>query len=454
MAGKPSCEQIINILPDPFVVIDRNFTIIAANRHYLKHYGYESDEQVVGRYCYEVSHHVDSPCSHHGEHCPLERVFSTGQAAQVLHIHYDKQGGEEHVQLNSNPLFDEDGNIRYVGEYIHPLPAPNENALLVGRSRAMMRMMGLLQRVAPTQTSVLLQGESGVGKECVSQYIHQFSTRSEMPFVIVDCGTLGESLIESELFGHEKGAFTGAASRKKGLFEAADGGTLFIDEIAELPLALQTKLLRVLETGTIRRIGGTEYINVDVRVIAATNRDLKVMVEKGEFRQDLYYRLSAFPITIPSLRDRLDDIPALAEHFLARTESGDRFLPLSAEVFEALMMHDYPGNVRELRNVIERAAIMAAGQDVMSPEHIMMESARRREGEVVQETLPSQKLIERRNGRLNLDDIMNALEKANGHRADAARLLGISERTLYRYVQKLRDTWPDEGDKILAAEAG
>lgn len=456
MAGKPSCEQIINILPDPFVVIDRNFTIIAANRHYLKHYGYQSDEQVVGRYCYEVSHRVDSPCSHHGEHCPLERVFNTGQAAQVLHIHYDKLGREEHVQLNSNPLFDDDGNVLYVGEYVFPLAAPSESALLVGRSRAMMRMMSLLQRVAPTQTSVLLLGESGVGKECVSQYIHQFSTRSGMPFVIVDCGTLGESLIESELFGHEKGAFTGAATRKKGLFEAADGGTLFIDEIAELPLVLQTKLLRVLETGTIRRIGGTEYINVDVRVVAATNRDLKSMVEKGQFRQDLYYRLSAFPINIPSLRDRLDDIPALAEHFLLRIEGGDRFLPLSPEVLEGLMMHDYPGNVRELRNVIERAAILAAGQAIMTPDHIMMESARRSGEEAGKESsLTSQKLIERRNGRLSLNDILNALEKANGHRADAARMLGISERTLYRYVQKLRDTWPDdEDDRILAVEAG
>src|SRR5512139_622870 len=397
MAGKPSCEQIINILPDPFVVIDRNFTIIAANRHYLKHYGYECDDQVVGRYCYEVSHRVDSPCSQHGEHCPLERVFRTGQAAQVLHIHYDKLGREEHVQLNSNPLFDDEGNVLYVGEYIYPLAAPNESALLVGRSRAMMRMMSLLQRVAPTQTSVLLLGESGVGKECVSQYIHQFSTRSGMPFVIVDCGTLGESLIESELFGPDKGDFTGAASRKKGLFEAADGGTLFIDEIAELPLALQTKLLRVLETGTIRRIGGTEYLNVDVRIIAATNRDLKAMVERGQFRQDLYYRLSAFPINIPSLRDRLDDIPALAEHFLARLEGGDRFLPLSPEVLEALMLHDYPGNVRELRNIIERAAILAAGEDIMTPEHIMVETSSRRGDGDAREALISQKLIERRN---------------------------------------------------------
>ena len=280
------------------------------------------------------------------------------------------------------------------------------------------------------------------------------STRTGMPFVIVDCGTLGESLIESELFGHEKGAFTGASSRKKGLFEAADGGTLFIDEIAELPLVLQTKLLRVLETGTIRRIGGTDYINVDVRVIAATNRDLKAMVEKGLFRQDLYYRLSAFPIHIPSLRDRLDDIPALAEHFLSRTEGGDRFLPLSPEVLEALMIYDYPGNVRELRNVVERAIILAAGEDIMTPEHITMESARNREAEAPHESLASPNLIERRNGRLTLNDILNALEKANGHRADAAKMLGISERTLYRYVQKLRDSYPEVDAKILPAGAG
>ncbi len=443
MAGKPSCEQIINILPDPFVVIDRNYIIIAANRHYLKHYGFDTEAQVVGRHCYEVSHHVNSPCSQHGEHCPLERIFNTGQPAQVLHIHYDQFGREEHVQLNSSPLLDGAGNVIYVGEYILPLAAPGEEALLVGRSRPMLRMMSLLQRVAPTQTSVLLLGESGVGKECVSQYIHQFSTRANLPFVIVDCGTLGESLIESELFGHEKGAFTGAASRKKGLFEAADGGTLFIDELAELPLALQTKLLRVLETGTIRRIGGTEYINVDVRVIAATNRDIKSMVEKGLFRQDLYYRLSAFPVNIPSLRDRLDDIPALAEHFLARIEGGDRFLPLSPEVLEALMSHDYPGNVRELRNVMERAAILAAGEAIMTPEHILTEGTRCAEGEGSREMGTAHKLIERRNGRVSLNDIIAALVSAKGHRAEAARLLGISERTLYRYVQKLRDTLPE-----------
>ncbi|NIQ10167.1 MAG: sigma-54-dependent Fis family transcriptional regulator [Gammaproteobacteria bacterium] len=442
--SKPSCEQIIDILPDPFVVIDRDFRIIAANRNYLKHYGYSRSEEVVGRYCYEVSHRVDAPCSQHGEHCPLETVFETGQASQVMHIHYDRQGGEEHVQLHSNPLFGDDGEVLYVGEYIYPVSKPGDESLLIGRSRPMLRLSSLLQRVAPTQTSVLLLGESGVGKECVAQYLHQYSTRAGMPLVIVDCGTLGENLIESELFGHEKGAFTGASARKKGLFEMADGGTLLIDEIGELPLSLQTKLLRVLETGTFRRLGGTEYIRVNVRVLAATNKNLKEMSEQGTFRQDLYYRLSAFPVHIPPLRQRADDIPALAEHFLANIEDGDRFVPIPPDVIEVLLGYEYPGNVRELRNIVERAAILAFGEELLRPEHIVFEddnsnNVNNNEFSPDDFVISNNNLIRRRNGRLNEEAVMRALVQSNGHRANAAQLLGVSERTLYRYVQRLRE---------------
>lgn len=440
---KPSCEQIINILPDPFVVIDRDYRIIAANGQYRKRYGFLNGEDVVGRFCYEVSHRVDAPCSQHGEHCPLETVFGTAQPTQVMHVHYDMHGHEEYVQLQSTPLLDDHGNVLYVGEYIFPVSQKRQDTLLIGRSRPMVRMTSLLQRVAPTTTTVLLLGESGVGKECVAKYVHEYSPRSGGPFVIVDCGTLGENLIESELFGHEKGAFTGAAGRKKGLFEVAHGGTLFVDEIAELPLALQTKLLRVLETGTIRRLGGTEYINVDVRVVAATHRNLQRMVERGEFRQDLYYRLSAFPVHIPSLRERPDDIASLAEYFLSGSEESDRFVPLSPEVIEALMTYDYPGNVRELRNIVERAAILAYGEDIIRPEHLVFEGPRREDvqqpgGENMAAHPGNRKLLQRRHGRLTDDEVLHALANCDGHRARAAQRLGVSERTLYRYVERMR----------------
>lgn len=430
---------------------------MSANQQYMEHYGHTNIDNVIGKYCYEISHHVDSPCSQHGEHCPLEDVFETGEATQVMHIHYDQSGAEEHVQINTSPLFDDDGQVLYIGENIYPIPKPSEGNILLGRSSAMIRMVSMLQRVAPTQTSVLLLGESGVGKECVAHYIHNFSNRSKHPFVIVDCGVLGEQLIESELFGHEKGAFTGATSRKIGLFESAHGGTLVIDEIGELPLSLQTKLLRVLESGTIRRLGGRDYIKIDVRIIAATNQNLQEMVQQGSFRQDLYYRLSAFPVTIPPLRERLDDIATLAENFLRSNDDGIRFLPLSATTLEHLMSYDYPGNVRELRNIIERAAILAFGSGGIVPDHIVFEhnnSTRVPQSGNATHVIDSDlfnhslgeneeksmsELLKPRGTRISDEAVIEALKQSGGHRNDAARLLGVSERTLYRYVQRLRE---------------
>lgn len=443
---RPGCDEIIDILPDPFVIIDRDYRIVAANSQYTSRYGMTTEE-ISGQLCHKVSHHSDVPCSQHGEHCPLETVFETGQPTQVMHIHYDHEDHEEYVQLQANPIFDDEGQVKYMGEYINPINQYNEpGGLLVGRSPPMMRLTSLLQRVAPTQTTVLLQGESGVGKECVAQYLHQYSNRPSGPFVVVDCGSLGEQLIESELFGYEKGAFTGAASRKKGLFEAAYGGTLFIDEIGELPLPLQTKLLRVLETGTVRRVGGTDYHKVDVRIVAATHRNLRQMVKDGDFRQDLYYRLSAFPINIPSLRERKDDIHMLSEHFLRGIEDGEMHIPLSAQVIERLMCYDYPGNVRELRNILERAVILASGS-VISPEAIVIDDMQQQEylaqdaalidtGSEHHESV-SDSLITRRN-RLDDDTILAALRRFEGHRKNAAEYLGVSERTLYRHMQRLR----------------
>jgi two-component system response regulator HydG len=235
---------------------------------------------------------------------------------------------------------------------------------LIGRSPAALALLDLVARVAPTDATVLLGGESGSGKEMVSRAIHRGSRRAQGPCVAVNCAALTETLIESELFGHEKGAFTGATDKKVGRFEAADKGTLFLDEIGEMPLQLQTKLLRVLEERRFERVGGTRPVTVDVRLVAATNRDLGDMVRRGLFREDLFYRLSVVHTIVPPLRDRADDIPLLAEHFLVRMRSqvGRRVLGFRPDAMRALCAHTWPGNVRELRNAIERAVVLGRGE--------------------------------------------------------------------------------------------
>jgi two-component system response regulator AtoC len=433
----PGCEQILDTFPEPFVIIDRDYRIVAANSAYCRHYGVPQSE-VLGRRCHEISHHSARPCSRNGEHCPLEEVLRTGSALGVLHIHYH-QTHTEQVQLDAVPIRGPQGHIDYIGEYIHPIPpmaSADGGRLLIGRSRAMLHLVSLLQRVAPTETTVLLLGESGVGKERVAAYIHHYSPRGDGPFVVVDCATLGEPLIENELFGHEKGAFTGADVRKQGLFESADGGTLFIDEIGDLPLPLQSKLLRVLETGSVRRVGGTDYLKVRVRVIAATNRDIATMVDAGSFRRDLYYRLTPFPVRVPALREHKDDIPALAEHFLARTPEGERHLPLSPDVIEALLNHEYPGNVRELRNVIERAVVLAAS-GMIQPWHIAFSGPAAAGADPQPPWGSAAAAISRRS--LDAAEVLAALKRCSANRREAAEALGVSERTLYRYIVRLRN---------------
>ena len=443
----PQCRDVINLVPEPFVLIDSNYQIVAANRNYCEKYDMDESE-VVGNFCYKVSHHTDEPCHLHGEHCPLRTVFDTGQETEVIHEHFDKKGRSEHVQLRAQPILDDDGEVMYMAESIYCLDDRSaDEHRLIGRSPVMMHLVSLLQRVAPTRTTVLLHGESGTGKEKVAEYVHHFSNCHEGPYIIVDSSTLGEQLIESELFGHEKGAFTGATGRKTGLMEAADKGTLFIDEISELPLPLQTKLLRFLETGTYRPVGGTDYKSVDVRIIAATNKNLRKMVEEGEFRNDLFFRLTAFPVDIPPLRERKDDIPALAEHFLLQFEGGENQLPLSQEVIEALLMYDYPGNVRELRNILERASILATNTSI-SVDHMIFEQFTYidAKSEVVVRAPDSDELarddsylLSKGQQRLDRKQILNALRTCNGNRVRAATMLGVSERTMYRYVRKMRE---------------
>ncbi len=448
--SKPSCDDLINIFSEPFVIIDRHYQIVASNNAYRDTFATRGS--IDGKFCYEVSHNYDSPCSQHGEHCPLETVMRTGKSTSVLHIH--KHGSEEeHVQISASPIHDDEGEIHYMGETMVTIPrAETDPQLLIGRTPAILRLTSILHRVAPTQSTVFIEGESGAGKDCVANYIHHYSKRSDKPMIVVDCGAIGESLIESELFGYEKGSFTGALKQKIGLVESANGGTLFIDEIGELSLDLQTKLLRVLESGTIRRIGGTHYFDVDVRVIAATNRDVKKMVKNGQFRQDLYYRLVTFPVHVPPLRERKEDIPPIAEHFLRKIESGAQYIPLPSAIIEILFSYDFPGNIRELRNIIERAVILAAGDPITeehltidkNPHHLYTDEF----DDLDIEDFPKPYRSQRATGlykpnkpvksrKLDLETIKETLNYFNGHRLSAAQELGISERTLYRYLQKI-----------------
>jgi DNA-binding NtrC family response regulator len=305
---------------------------------------------------------------------------------------------------------------------------------LVGQAPALQQALRLIDRVAPTHSPVLIQGESGTGKELAARRLHQRSLRRDQPLVVVNCAALQEPLLESELFGHEKGAFTTAVASKPGLFEVAHGGTLFIDEVGELAPGLQAKLLRVLEDGRIRRVGSVKEVKTDVRVIAATNRDLATEVEARRFRDDLYYRLNVLTVVMPPLRDRREDIPQLVEHFLTQGDGGP--VKIERAALEALMAYSWPGNVRELANVITRARILADGAAISTadlPPHILATASRPTPGASphVAEPAAPRRLIEQER-----DALLAALAQEHGNKAQAARTLGISRRKLYRLLAK------------------
>ncbi len=300
---------------------------------------------------------------------------------------------------------------------------------LIGDSPAMRRLLELVGKVAPTDATVLIRGESGSGKELVARAVHAASRRAAGPFVAVNCAAIAESLLESELFGHRQGAFTGADRDREGLFEAAHGGTLFLDEIGEAGAAVQAKLLRVLEERKINRVGDPRERLVDVRVLAATNRPLEQAIAAGHFRQDLFYRLAVFPLDVPPLRQRREDIAALAAHFLRGLGRRDARLPAAA--LERLRGHAWPGNVRELRNLIERAHILA-GDEPMADAHLQLDAGAR-VAPADAESVPADLDLAQNERRL----IRAALVRAGGNKTLAAQLLGITRRTLYSRLKLL-----------------
>jgi len=294
----------------------------------------------------------------------------------------------------------------------------------IGESRAAKAMLNMIAKVAPTDTTVLLTGKSGTGKELAAHLVHENSPRKNKPFIPVNCAALTETLLESELFGHEKGAFTGAVSQKRGRFELANRGSIFLDEIGETSATLQTKLLRVLEEKQFVRVGGVDNVRVDVRVIAATNLDLKEEIARGNFREDLYFRLNVFPIKIPSLAERADDIPVLAEYFLNKRQYGKA--KLSEEIITLLKSYDWPGNIRELKNILERAMILAAGAEI-EVEHIGLEDET--ESAPIDAGAGSLSGAGLQEAEKNM--ILKALKEAAGNKTEAAKLLKITRRRLY-----------------------
>jgi len=325
---------------------------------------------------------------------------------------------------------------------------PSDPLELLGKSPPMRAIADTIRRVASAKTTILVTGESGVGKERIARAIHQSSDRASKPFLVVNCGALPENLMESELFGHEKGAFTGAASKSEGLFRSADGGTLLLDEIGELPLALQVKLLRVLQERKVRPVGASNELPVDVRVIAATNRDVEKDVAAGTFRQDLYYRLNIIRIEVPPLRGRTEDLHGLVDHFVQRfaEEQGKQVRGVSPEALRAILAYPFPGNVRELENAIERAVALCQGPTIALgdlPPALAGGTASAAPGLLV---LPESGCdLDAIVGEVERRLILQALERTGGVRTQAAKLLGVTFRSLRYRLQKLGVAADDEG---------
>lgn len=420
-------QSMINAIDKPAIFITPEYTILAVNDAYRDTY---EAEVVTGKSrCFEISHGHNTPCDKHGEDCPIQTCSKTKKSTSVVHIHKTEYGNT-YCDILMKPVIDEHGittGFLEILDRINFAAAEPEGNKMVGSSLKFKEMLTKVNRAAKSEIAVLLHGETGTGKELVSKALHETSKRSDKPFVIIECTGLNESLFESELFGHEKGAFTGASHAKKGLIEIAKGGTVFFDEIADVPLSMQVKLLRLLETKCYRTVGGIKQLKSDFRLICASHKNLMELVEKGEFRKDLYYRIAGFPINLPSLAERKEDIPALVKHFLAHSELPHK--KITSNAINRLSQYNFPGNIRELKNIVEQSALLA-NEDLIDigdlPSHIFGEHAEE---------------IDESNAITSLEEVEKAyLQKLCLTQTksidELAKSLGVSTRTLYRKLQK------------------
>ena len=429
-------ESVFDQLSDALVLYDPEFRITGVNRSAEKLFGMSSEE-MLGKHCQEVFH-----CSVCEPGCGMLVGLNQPSGAPNSTVRLRTENGMERlVVMRTTQMFDGDGQLSGVVATIKDVTeesAPQKREV-IAESVPMRDVLNFVRRVASSEaTTILLEGENGTGKDLVAKTLHYQSTRQAEPFIAINCAAIPDSLLESELFGYEKGAFTDARAQKRGIFELADKGTLFLDEVGEIPLMLQAKLLRVLEDQSFRRLGGLKDIQLDLRVIAATNKNLREAVKEGAFRQDLYFRLNVIQILIPPLRDRAEDIVPLTRFFIEHYNRKFKrnIEGVSESAAKLLMYHDWPGNVRELRNAIERAMILEESSQITPPSLPIAIS--RPDGDGLHETVEAAAGMPADG--MSLEDnerslLVRALEKTNGNQTQAARLLRVTRDTL-RYKMK------------------
>ncbi|WP_428034206.1 sigma-54 interaction domain-containing protein [Amphritea sp.] len=428
-------RNVLESYADPAVLIDADYNVVTTNNSYDFRFGGLNGRSSAK--CFFLSHGYQRPCDLEGETCPMQEARDSGRRASVLHIHNTPQG-KEHVGIDTIPISDDEERPYFI-EVMKPIREVSAEPIankMIGRSRPFNELVDLIQRVGRTDINVLLMGSSGAGKELAAQAIHSASPRASKPFVTVECSGLTDTLFESELFGHTKGAFTGAINSRTGLVQSAHGGSLFLDEVGDVPLHLQVKLLRLIETKTFRPVGDSKTVAADFRLICATHKDLPAMVERGEFRVDLFHRISTFPIRLPSLAERRDDLPLLVESILLRIE-GKAPLQLTEAALQLLSQQSFRGNVRELKNILERAVVLRhddlIGVDVIQRSlNLMPVSSVSNE--------PADGLRQLAEQELTLEQVeqryLEALMHTCPDKGRAAEIAGCSLRTLYRKLEQ------------------
>jgi PAS domain S-box-containing protein len=441
-------KTIVDTIQDGVMIVNPEGAIISVNRGFEKITGFEKAD-ILGKSCTILN------CSN----CAIARekrrglnwctLFERGSLKRQKCVIFRKDGTQVHIVKNAALLKDDGGEVigavetitdisdlmekeTQIETYRKALDGEDRFYGMIGQSAPIRQLFSLIENAAVSDAPVIIYGESGTGKELVAQAVHDAGLRAQKPYIKVNCAALNESLLETELFGHVKGAFTGALQSRMGRFEAASGGDIFLDEIGDLPLSTQIKLLRVLEDKTIERVGDHRPIKVDVRIISATNRDLPGLIARGDFREDFYYRINAIPMRVPPLRERAEDIPLLARFFFGRLQlkSGKNIRGISNEALGVLMKYRWPGNVRELKSAFDYAFVSCQG-DTILPEHLPMNILETRPAEAPSAPAPGASLDDIKKQRL-----VEALKTAGGNRSEAARILGISRTSVWNQMKR------------------